>query len=190
MKRFAFVRHGRKDGNMIAADQITEIENSGIPGLNELLPGNNRVILHLGSMLPRTAQTVRAFQKYMERQGYETALMIEPDKRFATEELFAQFMAKTEVAEASKTEGWYNACLKFDKEFLRQVQTDLAEAIEEIFFRSQNGDLVIAIGHTPMIEFAALYYNPYLGNRLVLKELTGFLFEKEAGKINVIQKIG
>jgi broad specificity phosphatase PhoE len=190
MKRLVFLRHGRKDGAMIAADQIAAIEDHGISGLNELLPGNNRIILHLGSMLPRTAQTIRAFQKYMENQGYETALLMPPEKRFGSDELFAKFTGNAEVARAAKTEGWYNAFLQFDEGFLRKVQSGLVEAIEEIFSKNQNGDLIIAIGHTPMIEFAALHYNPFLGKRTALSELTGFLFEEEGGNIVPTQKIG
>lgn len=190
MKRFAFVRHGRKDGAMIAADQIAAIEDFGIEGLNELLPGNRLIILHLGSMVPRTAQTIRAFQKYLENQGYETALLMPPDKRFGSKEIFAKFPedAKSDV-EAGKI-SWLNVLKTRKIVLLKEIEHDILEATQEIFTKIKNGDLVISVGHTPMIEIAALHFNPYLGEGMSLKELTGFLFEEENGDIVPVQKIG
>jgi len=90
-----------------------------------------------------------------------------------------------------KTNGWYHALLKITPDLLREIQQAQYAALSAIFDAVPEGDQVIIVGHTPMIEILAIYaddQNPYNGNKIIptniaLKELQGIMFVQDLDPI-------
>jgi len=187
MKKVALVRHGKKAGELIDPAQLTEIENNGIPGLNELLQPGQEIVIGLGSGLERTAQTILAFQAYMEKKGFVPAQILAGENRFGNAELFAKMTGNADLMTEVKKSGWYNAMSSLTPDWLKEIQEAEYAALTAIFDAVPNGDQVIIIGHTPMIELLALYVGPQctIEPTLALKELEGIMFTQDATGIKV-----
>lgn len=123
LKKIIIVRHGRKDGEVIAKDQIAEIEKTGIPGLNELV-ANNNVIIHMGSKYKRTMQTILAWEKYAEKNGTDCFEYVNEDKNFGNPEIFAAFSTNQAIKDEAGKSNWYNAFMLHDPAFIKRVQSD------------------------------------------------------------------
>jgi hypothetical protein len=192
MKNVVYLRHGKKNGELIAADQIAEIEANGIPEVNELLKGQS-IIIHDGSEYIRTEQIVQAFELFaMRTQLFTIAGHLDKDSRFGNKELFSQFTADPQiVAEANRT-NWFSVFEKANPIFIANVQSDMMAALWKIFGELKDGQTAITVGHTPMIEWLAFAIDRQ-GNvprDLKIAELTGFIFTEEAGQIIISGKIG
>jgi len=186
------LRHGRKDGESIAADQIAEIETNGIPAINELVK-DQQVVIHYGSNFIRTKQTVQAFERFAKQTSlFTVAGYLHGDERFGNVILFNDFIADPElVAEANRT-NWYSAFEKVKPLFIADAQSDMVAALWKLFSELKDGQTAITIGHTPMIEWLtfAIDLERNIPRDLKLAELTGFIFTEEAGKIIITGKIG
>jgi phosphohistidine phosphatase SixA len=191
-KNIVILRHGRKDGELIAADQIAEIENNGIPAVNELLK-DQQVVIHNGSHYVRTKQTVQAFERFALRTGlFTVAGYLHGDERFGNVDLFNEFTANPEIkAEADRT-SWFNAFEKADPIFIANVQSDMMAALWKMFSELKDGQTAITVGHTPMIEWLAFAIDRQgnIPRDTKLAELTGFIFTEEAGQIIIAGKVG
>jgi len=191
MKDIIMLRHGRKDGELIAEDQITDIVNNGIPAINDLVRGRS-VVIHYGSSFVRTKQTIQAFEKYADKENLfqKTGFYIRGDSRFGNPGLFADMTAKTDVV-AQKTT-WYQAFMAYNPRFITKVQLDLMAALRKFFSLMEAGQVGITIGHTPMIEWLAFAIAPEraIPRNTKLDELTGFIFtEEDDGRISVQAKV-
>ncbi len=189
MKKVTFIRHGRKDGELIAADQLTEIQNNGINGLNGFLQPGQEIVIGLGSELVRTQQTIEAFQAYMEKNGFIPAQILAPEKRFGNAELFNKMVSNEALMAEVKISGWYSALCSLEPKLLESIQEDQFSALQAIFEVIKDNDVDITIGHTPMIELLAIYVDAkdsFFRNKsfgipesLSLKELQGVEFSQD-----------
>ncbi|MFA5154891.1 MAG: hypothetical protein WC453_00490 [Patescibacteria group bacterium] len=192
MKKIAFVRHGRKGGELIAADQLTEIKINGITGLNGLVFNQSEnglpVSVCEGSGLERTAQTAQAYLDYIYDKGIVATQILPADPRFGNADLFKQMTGNAELMAEQKRSGWYNALKTVAPDLLTKIQKDQAEALERKFAEIEENEFLIIIGHTPMIELLAhsckaedvepsIALN--LRPDLALKELQGILFVQD-----------
>ena len=87
-----------------------------------------------------------------------------------------------------KKSGWYNAMLSLTPDWLKEIQKAEYAALSAIFDAVLDDDLVIIVGHTPMIELLAHYLKPEdvepnvgldLKPEFALKELQGILFVQD-----------
>jgi phosphohistidine phosphatase SixA len=190
-KTIIIVRHGRKDGEMIAADQIQEIVKNGIPAIDNNLPEESFIYVHPGSALIRTRQTIEAWQKhFIAKHGEEGIWVLDedlpfaPSYRFGNDVMFARFgPLKTGFKE---TGNWLETLQKYAPDFLKEIKEGLMKAITEVFAWPEDGETVVMAGHTPMIEIMAQGIDPD-ADVSPLAELEGFVFEQdeEGGPITV-----
>jgi len=192
MKKVVIVRHGKKEGDLIAPDQLQEIRANGIKSLNHLLEPGQKIVLGLGSELERTKQTTEAFAIYMERKGFIPTKTLPAEKNFGNAALFNQLTGNAELMALVKTDGWYSALKTLSPAILVEIQSSQYLTLQKIFDDVLDNDLVIIVGHTPMIELLAFYIGGAgLDTKLVLKELQGVLFvQNEAGEICVSGTLG
>lgn len=193
MKELAIIRHAKKDGENIAKTEIENIQLYGIAGLDELLVESKPLVLHQGSALLRTEQTIRAFEEHLDCfHNWRFEKYIPSDERLGSDKLFDKFLRNPEIKIVAEESSWYQAFDEFNPAFITEVQTNLVEAIKEAFAKAEENDLIIVVSHTPMIEWLAFYFDEKgkIPRNLQLKELTGFLFTEEDGKITVAEPIG
>ncbi len=192
MKHLIVIRHGRKDGDFIAADQIAEIKRDGIPGVNELI-AKKMVILHLGSALKRTRQTIKAFEHFIDENGLcRCRAYMTPDPRFGSSAMFAKFSENKELEAEAKRSAWYQAFEKYDPEFIKKTQEDMISSLKPAFNTALDGEIIIMVGHTPLVEWLAyaIDTNKYLPRDIKLTELTGFIFTENKGEISFADTVG
>ena len=192
MKTLVILRHAKKDGENIAASALAEIEANGIKGLNNFVKGE-KVSLHLGSGLDRTAQTVLAFGRYAERVNlYDFQGYISLDKRFGNDEMFkAFFLNPAVVKDFNDGKTWFEAFNAHDPAFLNKVQADLIKAVKNAFFQINPEETLVTICHTPLIEWLVFALDGGRTDRnLRLNELSGFILVEDGGKIEVTGVIG
>ena len=191
MKRVAFIRHGKKSGELISPEQIQEIEKNGIPGLNEILDDKNNVSICLGSSLERTKQAAMAFNKYLESKSYGPRPLIAADKRFGNAELFKLITSNQKLMDLQMKVGWIKSFEQVDPELLLNIQQSQFLALNNIFEEISEDEVAVVIGHTPMIELLAIFSDEGVDENLSLKELQGVLFQQTDGcEITVAQMIG
>lgn len=192
MKHLIVIRHGRKEGELIAADQIAEIKKHGIPGLNELI-AKRMVILHLGSALKRTRQTIKAFEHFIDENNLcRCRAYITADPRFGSSEMFAEFSSNKDLEAEAKNTTWYQAFEKYDPEFIKKTQQDMISSLKSAFNTALDGEIIIMVSHTPLVEWLAyaIDINEYLPRDIKLAELTGFIFNENKGEISFADTIG
>lgn len=192
MKHLVVIRHGRKDGDLIAADQIAEIKRHGIPGLNEII-AKRMVILHLGSALKRTRQTIKAFEHFIDENGLcRCRAYITADPRFGSSEMFAEFSSNKDLEAEAKNTTWYQAFEKYDPEFIKKTQQDMISSLKSAFNTALDGEIIIMVSHTPLVEWLAyaIDTNEYLPRDIKLAELTGFIFNENRGEISFADTVG
>ncbi len=193
MKNLILIRHGKKDGENIATAQLKELEENGIPWLNEIIKGE-KVVIHLGSSLDRTAQTVKAFHRYASsKELYSFEGHISPGPRMGNDEMFTAFLRDSPAKrEFNQSKNWFTAFEKHDPDFIKKIQNDMLNAVREYFENLRNGGTILMVGHTPLIEWLAFACDPNrrIDRNIQLKELTGFIFTEDNGQISVTGKIG
>jgi phosphohistidine phosphatase SixA len=192
MKHLIVIRHGRKDGELIAADQLAEIEVNGIPGLNELVAGKH-IIIHYGSEYERTRQTIKAWEKYMDSSSLcHCRAYIVGDKNFGNAEMFAEFMADANIKAEAARSNWYNAFKLHQPAFIEHVQAGMLNALPQIFAQAFEGEIIVMVGHTPMIEWLiyAIDVTGYIRRDTQLKELTGFVINENQGYVGITDTVG
>ncbi len=196
MKTLVIIRHGRKDGEKIAKDQIAEIETIGIPGLNKLVGKNlGGVIFQLGSAFERTGQTVRAFEAHLDslEGDYGFAGYLSADARLGSDKIFKEFGENPEIVKEAEKTTWFNAFRKYNPKFIEKIQINMLDAITDMFSRVDDNSLIISAGHTPMIEWLVLGIDENdhkISCKIQLKELTGFIITEDKGRIQVTGTIG
>lgn len=186
------LRHGRKDGENIAQNALDEIVKNGIPMVNDLCIGQ-KIRIHEGTEYDRTRQTIKAYEVFLvgiqENDGVDCEIVgyIPADPRLGNKALFDEFTANPEVLADATARNWYRAFEDYNPMFITRVQLDALAALREIFAHANDGDLILSIGHTPMIEWLAFACDPYenISRDIKLAELTGFIFTEELGKITV-----
>lgn len=191
VKRVAVIRHGKKLGGLLTPEQVEEIKNQGIAGLNELLESGQEIAICQGTEFERTAQTIYAFEVYMERRGFVPALVLGPEPRFGSRAVFDEMTDDIDLMEGKGSSSWYPALKKIRPNLLRQIQTEEYQALTEIFQAIHDKDIALVPGHTPMIELLGHHIDNTLDPNLALKELTGIMFAQDrAGRIFVEKMIG
>ena len=77
-------------------------------------------------------------------------------------------------------------------ELQADIQGDLKAATRNLFLEMNENELLISVGHTPMIELTAFAFDPdgKIDRDLGLKELSGFLLQEKDGEITVVKQIG
>jgi len=193
-KTLIIVRHGRKDGDLISQAHLEEINNSGIPGVNEYVSNcHSPIFLHLGSSFLRTEQTILAFKNHLDREKINIQGLLPADPRFGNENLFNKFLENPAIkAEADKTT-WFDAYSKRDKNFIAETQLNMSHGVYDLFKKAEDDSLTISIGHTPLIEWLAFAFDSKnnLPRDLKLKELTGIILtEKDGDRITISGTIG
>lgn len=192
MKYLIAIRHGRKDGDLIAAEQIAEIKKEGIPGLNELI-AKKRVILHLGSALKRTRQTIKAFEAFIDENDLcHCRAYITPDPNFGNSKMFTEFISNKELEAEAKQTNWYQTFQKHNPEFIKKTQDNMLLSLKSVFNNAFDDEIIIMVGHTPLVEWLAYAIDEknYLPRDIKLAELTGFAFKEHDGKISLAGAIG
>jgi broad specificity phosphatase PhoE len=197
MKRLIYVRHGRKDGENIATEQLAEIQQNGIPGVNDLVKGQN-LVMHEGSLLNRTKQTLDAFAWYLNHNPEHGCLItrwLPADCRLGNETMFARFLENGEIAAEAKNTNWLHAFSQHDVGFLIETQAEMMKAIKEIFAATQDDRTIISVGHTPLIEWVTYAFDAHdrparFSRTIKLPELAGFVFTEDHGQISVTGTIG
>jgi hypothetical protein len=182
------VRHGKKDGENIAADQIEQIINNGIPAIDQNLERGHIIIVHPGSKLIRTQQTIQALEDYWtsigkQFMGHNDDMgFFLPEDRFGSEELFNRCM----IAKPAFKGNWMTALQETDLALLKEIQNDAQMALLDIFFKMENAETVVMAGHTPILEILAASIDPTVDTS-PLKELSGYLFRQaeECGPVTV-----
>ena len=156
MKQIAIIRHGRKDGEDIAADALASIETYGIPTLNDLVE-HRKIILHLGTELGRTRQTVKAFESWLEIYGcnYFFGGYLQPDPRFGNKAMFAKFTDQEVQDHFLENKDWFKTFTEFDPDFITEVQQGMLQGLSEMAKNIEDDTLIIIACHTPMIEWLA-----------------------------------
>ncbi len=191
-KNLIYVRHGKKDGENIAQDAIDSIVKNGIPMVNDLCTGQ-RIRIHLGTEYDRTRQTVKAYEVFLvgiqENDGVDCEIVgyIPADQRLGNKALFDEWTANPDVTADATTRNWYRAFEDYNPMFITRVQLGALAALRNIFSQAEDGELIISVGHTPMIEWLGFACDPYenISRDLKLAELTGFIFTEEFGEITV-----
>ncbi len=188
-KNLIMLRHGRKDGENIAQDALKDIIKNGIPAINDLVVGQ-RIIIHDGTEYDRTRQTINAYVEFLKGNSSINCQIIGNiyrDIRLGNKALFDEFTANPEVLADATARNWYRAFEDYNPMFITRVQLDALAALRNIFAYANDGDLILSVGHTPMIEWLAFACDPYenISRDIKLAELTGFIFTEELGKITV-----
>lgn len=197
MKTLVIIRHGRKDkdGTLVDKDQLAEIESIGIAGLNDLVKSHKGlVIFHLGTALERTGQTIRAYERHLDTSDAINSFggYLPADARLGSNKIFKEFSEDHKIVEEAEETTWFNAFKRYNPKFIEKVQINMLDAIIDIFSRVDDGSLIISAGHTPMIEWLALGIDQEnkISCKTKLKELTGFVFTEDKGRIHVMGTIG
>jgi hypothetical protein len=188
-KNLIYVRHGKKDGENIAKDSLAAIVKNGIPMVNDLCTGQ-KIRIHDGTEYDRTRQTIDAYVEFLEGNATINCQIIGNiyrDIRLGNKALFDEFTADPEVLADATTRNWYRAYEDYNPLFITRVQLDALAALRNIFAYADDGDLILSVGHTPMIEWLAFACDKYeaISRDLKLAELTGFIFTEELGQITV-----
>lgn len=186
------VRHARKDGENIAQDALDEIVKNGIPAINDLVIGQ-KIRIHEGTEYDRTRQTIRAYEVFLvgikEHDGVDCEIIdyIPADPRLGNKALFDEWIANRDVTADATARNWYRAYEDYNPLFITRVQLGALAALRDIFAQANEDDLIISVGHTPMIEWLGFACDPYenISRDLKLAELTGFIFTEEFGQITV-----
>ncbi|MFA6194840.1 MAG: hypothetical protein WC719_03815 [Patescibacteria group bacterium] len=198
MKTLVIIRHGRKDedGTLVDKDQLAEIENIGIAGLNDLVKKHQGlVIFHLGTAIERTGQTIKAYERHLDISNAINSFggYLPADARLGSNKIFKEFSENPEIVKEAERTTWFNAFRRYNPKFIEKIQINMLDAITDIFSRVDDGSLVISAGHTPMIEWLALGIDENdhkISCKIKLKELTGFIFTEDKGRIQVTRTIG
>ena len=197
MKTLVIICHGRKDknGTLIDKDQLAEIESIGISGLNDLVKKHEGLIVfHLGTYLERTGQTIRAYERHLDMSNAINSFggYLNADARLGSNKIFKEFNEDPKIVEEAERTTWFNAFRKHNPRFIEKVQINMLDAITDIFSRVEDESLVISSGHTPMIEWLALGVDQEnkISCKTRLKELTGFIFTEDKGRIRVAGTTG
>ncbi len=198
MKTLAIIRHGRKDkdGTLVDKDQLAEIENIGIASLNGLVKKHKGlVVFHLGTALERTGQTIKAYERHLDISNAINSFggYLPADARLGSNKIFKEFSENPEIVKEAERTTWFNAFRRHNPKFIEKIQINMLDAITDIFSRVDDGSLVISSSHTPMIEWLALGIDENdhkISCKIQLKELTGFIFTEDKGRIQVAGTIG
>ena len=179
--KIAFVfRHGKKTpDNHITAQCIANITESGIVGVT---PDVN--ILHMGSALVRTKETVEALKIWLLEKGAKIRGEIHADENLGSDELFNCFTP--EIRETMKTRGLtnYEAVKILMSELFDYWQKNLKKTFNGIFDLIEPSDFIVVPCHSPTVEMAYNLYADEPDEKIVINELEGiFLVQDEAGKI-------
>ena len=187
------IRHGKKNGENIAVEELEQIRQAGIPGVNELLT-SAPIFIHEGTALLRTRQTVLALEEYLLKfpEKYLIAGRMMADANFGNSELFAEFFLDEKIIEEANRTNWFDAFCRCNPRFVRKIQERLIGALKETFYQMDDDQLVITVGHTPSIEWLgfALDSNKILPSDLQLKELTGMVITQNEKEIKISRTIG
>jgi phosphohistidine phosphatase SixA len=191
MKRIAIIRHGERFHDDISNKQLAAIRKHGIKGLSELVIGQ-KVYVHLGSEMPRTAQTIHAFEEHAKK-SYSTVGYREEDSRFGSYHMFLKFFLHPIIMQ-EKNHGhtWLAAFEKENPSFLKKTQDDMVAATKELFNGMDDNTLMIMPGHSPLIEWLVFALDPEhkVSRDIHLSELTGFVIEQDIdGHIKVTKTI-
>jgi len=195
MKNIVIIRHGRKDGDMVAADQLREIEEKGITGLNEIVKNyQGPVIIHRGTGFDRTRQTIEAFERFLKasKSKYIFGGYLPANPSLGNQEMFNEFTANTAVANEAEKTNWFKAFCDYNPRFIIKIKRILIKEITNIFNQVPESSLTITINHTPLIEWLAFGLDVYreVPRDLKLKELTGFVLTQKDGQITIKETIG
>lgn len=191
MKQIAIIRHGERFHDCVANKQLTAIRKHGIKGMNELVIGK-KVIVHLGSEMPRTAQTIHAFEEHA-KNTYTNVGYREEDCRFGNFNMFQNFFLHPIIMKKKK--GGHTWLAAFEKEnptFLKKTQDDMVQAIKELFSSVEDDTIILMPGHSPLIEWLVFALDPEhkVSRDIHLSELTGFVIEQDIdGHIKVTETI-
>jgi hypothetical protein len=194
LKNFIYLRHGKKDGENIAKEALNAIVENGIPVVNDLVV-NQKIRIHDGTEYDRTRQTIDAYVEFLEGNAAINCQIIGNiyrDIRLGNKALFDEWTANPDVTADANARNWYRAYEDYNPLFITRVQLDALAAMRNIFAYADDGDLIISIGHTPMIEWLAFACDSYenISRDLKLAELTGFIFTEEAGQITITATLG
>lgn len=192
MKTVVMIRHGKKQGELIAEEQLEEIRANGIPALNPSLESGSKIVICMGSGLERTAQTITAFMDYMESRGEKPTKILKGDPLFGNAKLFGQMTGDAELMAEQKIIGWYKALEHVNPELLHKIQIGEFHALKKIFESIEDNEMALTVGHTPMIELLGLYVddNGNISDDLSLKELQGLMFQDDGDTITVLGLVG
>jgi len=155
-----------------------------------------RIILSLGSGSKVTQQTILALKICIEAHGLGIAEILEADDRFGNEELFAGLANNPKLTKRKNECGWYQALKELEPKLLSKIVTDERLALKKLFNQIKYGDLLIMVGHSPLIELLALdidlWYQLHekrksldLDASLELKELEGVMFAQKYTNRNI-----
>jgi len=189
------IRHGKKDGENIAEAQLAEIVKNGILAVNPLVFGK-KVRLHEGTEYDRTRQIINAYSQYLTNNGNcEIVGRIPRDTSLGNKKLFDEWMANPEVVADAEKRSWYQAFEDYSPMFIGRVQYQALCALRDLFSQIEENEIIISVGHTPMIEWLAIIVDELnksekIGRDIKLAELTGFAFTKENGRIAIAAQIG
>jgi hypothetical protein len=158
---------------------LNDIAQNGIQGLNELIPGAKRIVIHLGTGWHRTEQTVRAYETYLRKMGYGdkiAAFYIPAYEALGSEEMFARMESDTRLVEVAETKGWTYAIINANGAYYDDVRLDFRMAMNDILECLEDGDLCISAGHNGIMETFGNFTNPkFIPETLNLKELAGII---------------
>jgi hypothetical protein len=197
MKNLIYLRHGKKDGENIAKDALDSIVKNGIPVINNLCV-RQTIRTHLGTEYDRTRQTIMAYVCFLAGDAQDKTINcaihgdIPADPRLGNKALFDEWTSNPEVTADANARNWYRAYEDYNPMFITRVQLDALAALRDIFAQANDGELIISIGHTPMIEWLAfaLDASETISRDIKLQELTGFLITEDNGHIYVTAQIG
>jgi hypothetical protein len=150
-------------------------------------------MLHMGSKLKRTRQTILAWKQYSDENNLCLVRGIHGyDSRFGSDEIFEQFTKDPNIVAAAKASNWWQACQHYNPGLIESTQSAMIEALHKAFEFAEEDMIVVMAGHTPMIEWLAYAFDPYetISRDTKLAELTGFIFTEDNGKIEVTGTVG
>jgi hypothetical protein len=158
MKTLYFIRHGKKtaDGSHIVPEHLELIATSGIPSLMQEDESQINVI-HLGTDMIRTTETVVSYAKYLANTYNSTNLkFIAPNKYLGSNALWSKMFG----SDHPKYEAYFGSTDSFittwksrsTPEEFRMWQDYLIDLVKEIFGQMNDGDSGITINHTPQCE--------------------------------------
>ncbi|QQG52215.1 MAG: hypothetical protein HY931_02615 [Candidatus Falkowbacteria bacterium] len=160
--------------------------------VNDLCTGQ-KIRIHDGTEYDRTRQTVGAYVAFLNGDAHDKTINCEivghipADPRLGNKALFDEWTANPDVVADATTRNWYRAFEDYSPLFITRVQLDALAALRNIFAQANDGELIISVGHTPMIEWLAFACDQYevISRDIKLAELTGFIFTEEFGQITV-----
>lgn len=194
MKQLIIICHGKTDpqGNIVA-NQIENIQEKGIPGVNEIARCYGKIFLHHGSRFARTRQTINAYEVYLLSKGKSQSQLgiLLSDPRFGNETILKPFQDPS-LKNIAETSSWYTVFEDSRPDFIINNQILMERGVKQIFASIPDEALAITVGHSPLIEWLAIHFSG--GNKiprdLKLKELEGFILTYEAGQIKVTDSVG